>query len=492
VTTGATTTGERADHRVPEWDALFIGGRWAPRPTSPAIEVVSPHDAHVVGRAPMATPDDVDLAVASARHAFDTGPWPHLEPSERVALLRRFADVYEARQEEMALLITAETGSPVTFSRLAQAWAPWSLLDVTLGLASLIEWEEERPGLFGRTLVRREPVGVVAAIAPWNVPQMTIMSKLAPALVAGCTVVVKPSPETPLDALLMAEWIAEAGLPEGVVSVLPAGREVGEYLVSHPGIDKVAFTGSTVAGRRIGSICGEQIKRVGLELGGKSAAIILDDADLAGVATGLRFASFMNSGQACAAQTRVLAPRHRHDAVADALGEVARGLVVGNPFEETTEIGPMVSRRHQNRVSGYIALGIDEGARVVAGGPGEPDGLGGGCYVRPTVFASVENSMRIASEEIFGPVVVVIPYDGEEEAVRIANESEYGLAGSVWTGDESHGLEVARRIRTGTIGINKYAPDLSSPFGGYKASGIGREYGREGLEEYFELKSIAP
>lgn len=492
MTTGATATGERADHRVPEWDALFIGGRWAPRPSSPAIEVVSPHDAHIVGRAPMATPDDVDLAVASARHAFDTGPWPNLEPSERVALLRRFADVYEARQEEMALLITAETGSPVTFSRLGQAWAPWSLLDVTLGLASLIEWEEERPGLFGRTLVRREPVGVVAAIAPWNVPQMTIMSKLAPALVAGCTVVVKPSPETPLDALLMAEWIAEAGLPEGVVSVLPAGREVGEYLVSHPGIDKVAFTGSTVAGRRIGSICGEQIKRVGLELGGKSAAIILDDADLAGVATGLRFASFMNSGQACAAQTRVLSPRQRHDEVADALGEVARGLVVGDPFEEATEIGPMVSRRHQDRVSGYIALGIEEGARVVAGGPGEPDGLGGGCYVRPTVFASVENSMRIASEEIFGPVVVVIPYDGEEEAVRIANESEYGLAGSVWTGDESHGLEVARRIRTGTIGINKYAPDLSSPFGGYKASGIGREYGREGLEEYFELKSIAP
>jgi betaine-aldehyde dehydrogenase len=491
VTIGAISTGPRRS-QAPEWDALFIGGHWVSRAGSPAFEVVSPHDGRPVGRAPMATAADVDLAVAGARHAFDAGPWPRLEPGERVEALRRFADIYEARLEEMALLISAESGSPIAFSRLGQAWAPWSLLDTTLGLASVIDWEEERPGAYGTTLVRREPVGVVAAIAPWNVPQMTIISKLAPALVAGCTIVVKPSPETPLDGLLMAEWIDEAGLPEGVVSVLPADREVGEHLVSHPGVDRVAFTGSTAAGRRIGSICGEQIKRVGLELGGKSAAIILEDAQLDETITGLRFASFMNSGQACAAQTRVLAPRRRHDEIADALGEMARGLVVGDPLDDATEIGPMVSRRHQDRVAGYIAVGIDEGARVVAGGPGVPDGLPGGCYVRPTVFASVDNAMRIAREEIFGPVVVVIPYDGEDDAVRIANQSEYGLAGSVWTGDRSHGLEVARRVRTGTIGVNKYAPDLSSPFGGYKSSGIGREYGREGLEEYFELKSIAP
>jgi betaine-aldehyde dehydrogenase len=491
VTSGAITTGERRS-RAPEWDALFIGGHWASRAGSPVFEVVSPHDAQPVGQAPMATTDDVDLAVASARAAFDDGPWPRLDPGERVAALRRFADIYEARQEEMALLITAESGSPITFSRLGQAWAPWSLLDVTLGLASVIDWEESRQGAFGTTLIRREPVGVVAAVAPWNVPQMTIISKLAPALVAGCTIVVKPSPETPLDGLLMAEWIDEAGLPEGVVSVLPADREVGEYLVSHPGVDRVAFTGSTAAGRRIGSICGQQIKRVGLELGGKSAAIVLDDADLGATAAGLRFASFMNSGQACAAQTRVLVPRERHDEIADALGEMAKGLVVGDPFDDATEIGPMVSRRHQDRVAGYIDLGIDEGARLVAGGPGAPDGLADGCYIRPTIFASVDNSMRIAQEEIFGPVLVVIPYDGEDDAVRIANQSEYGLAGSVWTGDQPRGLAVARRIRTGTIGVNKYAPDLSSPFGGYKSSGIGREYGREGLEEYFELKSIAP
>jgi aldehyde dehydrogenase (NAD+) len=491
VTSGAITTGERRS-QAPEWDALFIGGHWVSRAAGPAFEVISPHDSTPVGRAPMATTDDVDLAVASARAAFDDGPWPRLAPAERVAALRRFADLYEAGQEEMALLITAESGSPITFSRLGQAWAPWSLLDTTLGLASVIDWEESRPGAFGTTLIRREPVGVVAAIAPWNVPQMTIISKLAPALVAGCTIVVKPSPETPLDGLLMAEWIDQAGLPEGVVSVLPADREVGEYLVSHPGVDRVAFTGSTAAGRRIGSICGQQIKRVGLELGGKSAAIVLDDADLGETVAGLRFASFMNSGQACAAQTRVLAPRGRHDEIADALGEMARSLAVGDPFDDATEIGPMVSRRHQDRVAGYIGLGVDEGAQVVAGGPGVPDGLSDGCYIRPTVFASVDNSMRIAQEEIFGPVVVVIPYDGEDDAVRIANQSEYGLAGSVWTGDQPRGLEVARRIRTGTIGVNKYAPDLSSPFGGYKSSGIGREYGREGLEEYFELKSIAP
>lgn len=490
MTSGAITTGERRS-RAPEWDALFIGGHWVSRAGSPALEVVSPHDSRPVGRAPMATADDVDLAVESARTAFDRGPWPRLEPGERVAALRRFADLYEARQEEMAQLITSESGSPITFSRLGQAWAPWSLLDTTLGLASIIDWDEDRQGAFGITTVRREPVGVVAAIAPWNVPQMTIISKLAPALVAGCTVVVKPSPETPLDGLLMAEWIDEADLPEGVVSVLPAAREVGEHLVSHAGVDRVAFTGSTAAGRRIGAICGEQIKRVGLELGGKSAAIILEDADLAETIAGLRFASFMNSGQACAAQTRVLVPRRRHDEIAEALGEMARGLVMGDPFDDATEIGPMVSRRHQDRVAGYIDLGIDEGARVVTGGPGVPDGLSAGCYIRPTVFASVDNSMRVAREEIFGPVVVVIPYDGDEDAVRIANESEYGLAGSVWTGDRTRGLEVARRIRTGTIGINKYAPDLSSPFGGYKSSGIGREYGREGLEEYFELKSIA-
>jgi betaine-aldehyde dehydrogenase len=444
------------------------------------------------GSAPDATIDDVDRAVTAARRAFDEGEWPHLDPAERAAALRRFADVYGAHLDEMAELVTGEMGSPISFSHLGQSAGPWALIDLYARMAADFPWEEERAGLAGgRVLVRQEPTGVVGAIAPWNVPQVTIMSKLAPALLAGCTVVVKPSPETPLDALLMAQWIDEAGFPEGVVSVIPGGREVGEHLVRSKGVDKIAFTGSTAAGRRIAAICGQDLRRVSLELGGKSAAIVLEDADVGRTVQGLRFASFVNSGQACAAQTRVLAPQSRYDEVVDAMAAVADDLVVGDPAEEATEIGPMVAQRQQERVSGYIDIGRDEGARIVAGGTGMPDGVDRGWYVKPTVFAG-DNSMRVAREEIFGPVIVVIPYADERDAVRIANDSDFGLAGSVWTADKAHGLDVARRIRTGTIGVNKYGPDFIGPFGGYKDSGIGREYGVEGLEEFVEVKNIAP
>ena len=472
---------------------IFVGGRWEAPCGGSVVEVVSPHTEEPIGCAPMATESDVERAVAAARRAFDEGPWPRLDVAERVAALRRFADRYLANHEDMAAVVTAEMGTPISFSRVGQSWAAWALLDTTLALAAEFPWEEVRTSRFGYpTVVRREPAGVVAAITPWNVPQITIMSKLAPALAAGCTAVVKPAEESPLDALLMAEWLADADLPEGVVSVLPAGREVGEHLVRHPGVDKVAFTGSTAAGRRIGAICGGQVKRVSLELGGKSAAVVLDDADLGTLTSGLRFASFVNSGQACAAQTRVLAPRSRYAEVVDALAEVADSLAVGDPAEASTEVGPMVARRQQERVDAYIRLGVDEGATPAAGGPGRPAGITRGWYVRPTVFSGVDNGMRIAREEIFGPVLVVIPYDGEEEAVRLANDSEYGLAGSVWTADPERGLSVARRIRAGTLGVNKYAPDFTAPFGGFKASGIGREYGPEGLAEYVELKSVVP
>ncbi|MBW3665115.1 MAG: aldehyde dehydrogenase [Actinobacteria bacterium] len=474
------------------WDQLYIGGRWTTPATDATIDVVSPHDGRPVGRTPHAATEDVDAAVAAAREAFDHGPWPRLHPKERVALLRSFADRYLAGQQEMADLITAEIGSPIAFSRIGQAWAGWALIDTTLQVADEVTWEEDRDSIIGTpALVRREPVGVVAAIAPWNIPQITILSKLAPALVAGCTVVVKPAAESPIDGLLMARWLEEAELPEGVVSVIPAGGDVGEHLVRHPDVDKVAFTGSTAVGRRIGAICGEQLKRVSLELGGKSAAIVLEDVELDAVLPALRFACFVNSGQACAAQTRVLAPRSRYTEVTEAIAAATQSLVVGDPTDEATEVGPMVSRRQQERVRGYIRLGLDEGATIATGGPDVPDGLEHGCYVHPTVFVDVDNRMRIAREEIFGPVLVVIPYDDEDDAVAIANDSEYGLAGSVWTADEAHGLEVARRIRTGTVGINKYAPDFRSPFGGFKASGIGREYGREGIEEYLEVQSVA-
>jgi len=407
--------------------------------------------------------------------------------------VQRLADVYAAHMGDVAPLVTDEMGSPISFSRLAQAPTPWMMLSAFLQIGADYPWEETRAGQLSPNLrIRREPVGVVGAIPPWNVPHFTIMSKLAPALLAGCTIIIKPPPETPVTGLYLGELLEEAGVPKGVVSILPAGREVGEHMVTHPGIDKIAFTGSTAAGRRIASLCGEQLKRVSLELGGKSAAIILDDADLAASMDQLKFASLMNNGQACIAQTRILASRRRYDEVVGALGEMMGALTVGDPSNEATDVGPLVAKRQQERVEKYIALGQEEGARVVVGGSGRPDGLDKGWYVQPTLFANATNDMRIAREEIFGPVLTVIPYEDEADAIRIANDSEYGLAGSVWTADAEHGLDVARRIRTGTLGVNLYAMDFMAPFGGYKASGVGREFGREGLDQYVELKSIMP
>jgi aldehyde dehydrogenase (NAD+) len=476
-----------------EHKRLFIGGEWVEPASSRTIDVISPHSEELVGRVPEGTEADIDRAVAAARDAFDNGEWPRLSPEERIAAVQKFSEVYAAHIPDMAALITEEMGSPISFSNLAQSPAPWMMLNTFLQIAAEYPWEERRQGVLGSdVIVRREPAGVVGAIVPWNVPQFVIMSKLAPALIAGCTIVVKPSPETPLDAFLMADLLDEAGIPKGVVSVVPAGREVGEHLVRHSGVDKIAFTGSTAAGRRIASICGEQLKRVSLELGGKSAAIILDDADLAATVQGLKFASLMNNGQACVAQTRILASRDRYDEVVDAVSGMVGELAVGDPQDESTEVGPLVAERQQERVEKYIAVGQEEGAKVVVGGNGRPSGLDKGWYVKPTVFSGVDNSMRIAREEIFGPVLAVIPYDTPDDAVRIANDSEYGLAGSVWTGDIDQGVDIARRVRTGTYGVNQYTMDFVAPFGGYKGSGIGREFGIEGLSHYVELKSIVP
>ncbi len=476
-----------------EHGKLYIGGEWVDPATTDRIEVIGPDTEQVIATVPEASTTDVDRAVSTARAAFDSGEWPRLTPEDRVAAVQRFSDAYAARLGDMASVITDEMGSPITFSNLGQAPAAWMMLNTFVGIAQAFPWEETRVGILGTdVIVRHEPVGVVAAIVPWNVPQFVTMSKLAPALLTGCTIVIKPAPETPLDGYLMAELLDEAGIPKGVVSVLPAGREVGEHLVRHPGIDKVAFTGSTAAGRRIASICGEQLKRSSLELGGKSAAIVCDDADLGAVAEGLKFASLMNNGQACVAQTRILASRQNYSAVVDAVAAMVGSLKVGNPHEAETEIGPLVAQRQQERVEKYIALGQEEGARVVVGGSGMPEGQDRGWYVQPTVFADATNDMRIAREEIFGPVLTVIPYDDVDDAVRIANDSEYGLAGSVWTADADLGLDVARRVRTGTYGVNQYTMDFVAPFGGFKGSGLGREFGKEGLEHYTELKSIIP
>jgi betaine-aldehyde dehydrogenase len=475
-----------ADH-----SAFFIGGRWTAPSSKAKIDVISPHTEEVIGTVPDGQPADMDAAVAAAREAFEG--WGATSFEARLSVVERFAGLYAARMAEMADLITAEMGSPTSFSQLAQSPAPWMMLNAFVDAAKAYPWEEVRKGVLGSdVIVRREPVGVVAAIVPWNVPQFVTMSKLAPALITGCAMVLKPAPETPLDAYLLADILDEAGVPAGVVNIVPAGRQAGEHLVRHAGIDKVAFTGSTAAGRRIASICGEQLKRCSLELGGKSAAIVLDDADLASTMQGLKFASLMNNGQACVAQTRILASRQRYDEVVDALAGLVEGMKVGDPADPTTDIGPLVAERQQERVEKYIALGQEEGARVVVGGSGRPAGFDRGWYVRPTVFANATNDMRIAREEIFGPVLTVIPFESVDDAVRIANDSEYGLAGSVWTADIDQGLDIARRVRTGTYGINQYTMDFVAPFGGYKASGVGREFGREGIEHYTEIKSIVP
>ncbi len=457
------------------------------------LELVSPHTEELLAEVPVSTPDQIDSAVGAARAAVDAGPWPRLAPGDRIAVIRRFLDAYQARGGEVAELITAEIGAPISFARRAQVGLPTAMIGAFCATAQAYPWQEIRPGFFGSDIhVRREPVGVVAAIVPWNMPQFLTIAKVVPALLAGCAVIVKPSPETSLDAVLLVEMLNDAGLPPGVLGVLPGGVSVGERLVGHPGIDKVSFTGSTAAGRAVAAACAANLTKVSLELGGKSAAIVLDDAAPAAVAAGVRSASLSNSGQICNALTRILVPAARQREFVDALAAELAGITVGDPTDPATQMGPLVNRRQQQRVLDYIGIGQEEGARLVAGGAGLPDGLDRGYYVRPTLFADAHNSMRIAQEEIFGPVLTVIGYRDEADAVAIANESGYGLAGSVWTADTDRGLAIATQIKTGTFGVNQgYTMDPFAPFGGVKGSGYGRELGREGLEGYLDTKSIA-
>ncbi len=474
-----------------ESDKLFIGGEWASPCGSNRITAISASTEEPVGSVPEGTNADIDAAVAAARAAFeDPTGWSSWSAEERAQAMERLAGALESRAEETARRVSIQNGMPISIAMATEAVFPAALARFYAAIARDFPFSEERQGLLGgEILLSRKPVGVVGAIVPWNFPQALAMFKLGPLLAAGCTAVIKPSPETVLDSLLLAEAVEEAGLPPGVVNIVPAGREVGAYLVEHPGVDKVAFTGSTAAGRSIARRCGELLRPVTLELGGKSAAILLDDADLSDAGEALFAATLMNNGQTCYLGTRVLAPRARYDEMLAVFSGLADALQVGDSLDPETQIGPLASARQRDRVEGYIDKGRAEGARVIAGG-GRPQAMERGWFVQPTVFADVENTHTIAREEIFGPVLSVIPYDGVDDAIAIANDSEYGLGGSVWTSDPEHGADVAKRVQTGSIGVNHFALDPAAPFGGVKASGLGRELGPEAIAAYLQIQTL--
>ncbi|MDT0636390.1 aldehyde dehydrogenase [Spectribacter hydrogenoxidans] len=470
-------------------DFFYIGGEWAKPATDKRFNLVNAATEEGLGSVPEGVEADMDRAVAAARHAFDHSGWAQTSGPERAAIMNRFADELEKRAPQIAPTVSSQNGMPISLASQFEAGFPILMLRYYAGLAEGLQDEEERTSPIGQqAIVRRTPIGVVAGIVPWNFPATLAMSKIGPAMAAGCTLVLKPSPGTALDWYFVAEAAEEAGVPPGVINWVPGDRAAGAHLVAHPGVDKVAFTGSTAAGRKVAQVCGEALRPVTLELGGKSAGIVLDDADLDATIPGLQFASLLNNGQACLASTRILAPRSRYDEVVDALADMARGLSVGDPMDESTQVGPMASAEHRDRVLGYVEKGKQE-ARCVAGG-GRPGKLDKGWFVEPTIFANLDNNATIAREEIFGPVLVVIPYDDDEDAIRIANDSEYGLGGSVWSADHDRALNMARRVETGSIGVNGYNISIGSPFGGIKSSGIGREFSQETLAGFQQMKSI--
>ena len=472
-----------------EYDKLFIGGKWVEPSTSEVIEVRSPATGEYVGKVPMAAKADVDAACAAARKAFDEGPWPRMTPQERQAVIANAVKLIEDRADLFKFLLKGETGQTAMVVDMMQYGAAVSGLQYYATAADKFTWRDVRDGIYGQTMVLREPVGVVGAVAAWNVPLFLACNKLGPALLAGCTVVLKPAAETPLSVNALAEVFTEAGLPEGVLSVVPGGAETGRALTGNPNVDKYTFTGSSAVGKEVGRIAAEKLKPCTLELGGKSAAIILEDADLDATLPMLLFAGLMNSGQACVAQTRILAPRSRYEEIVEKIGAAVAATPVGLPDDPGAVIGALITEKQRERVEGYIKKGKEEGARLVTGG-GRPEGLDSGYFVQPTVFADVDNSMTIAREEIFGPVLAVIPYDTEEDAIRIANDSDYRpgrqrVDDGLRQGDRDRLEDPHRYLRGEHVRLRPCAP-----FGGYKNSGIGRENGPEGIDEYVEHKSV--
>jgi acyl-CoA reductase-like NAD-dependent aldehyde dehydrogenase len=466
-------------------DKLYIDGAWVASAGTGTLDVINSTTEEVMGTVPEGTPADVDRAVKAAAAAFPS--WSATSAEERSKTLARVQEGLTARTEEIATLIAQEVGMPLTLSNLIQVGLPVMSFATAAQLAVDFAFEEQ----MGTSLIVREPIGVVGAITPWNYPLHQIAAKVAPALAVGCTVVLKPSEVAPLNAFILAEILDEVGLPPGVFNLVTGvGPVVGEAIASHPLVDMVSFTGSTRAGKRVMQLASESVKRVALELGGKSPNVILDGADLeAAVPAGVA-AAYMNSGQTCSALTRMIVPRSRLAEVEDLAVKAAETWTTGDPFESTTRLGPLVSATQRERVRGYIHQGESEGAKLLTGGAESPDGLDKGFFVRPTVFSNVTTDMTIAQEEIFGPVLSILPYDTEEEAIAIANDTVYGLAGGVWAADKEHAERVARQVRAGQVVVNGGGFNATAPFGGYKQSGIGRELGRFGLEEFLEVKSM--
>ena len=470
------------------YDKLYINGAWTPSASADTIDVIDSVNEEVMATVPAGTAADVDAAVAAAKGAFES--WSSTPVEERAKYLTRIGDSLGARMDEIATAISKETGMAKWLSQLVQVGLPINSFNQAAAIAQGYQFEEN----VGSSLVVREPIGVVACITPWNYPLHQIAAKVAYAMAAGCTVVLKPSEVAPVDAFILAEVIDEIGLPGGVFNLVSGvGPVVGEAMASHPDVDMVSFTGSTRAGKRVAQLGAETIKKIALELGGKSANVLLADLDEAGFKKAVRDGvgkAFLNSGQTCSALTRMLVPRERLAEAEAIAGATANAMVVGDPFAEGVHLGPLASAAQRDRVQGYIQKGIDEGATLVAGGLGKPEGVDVGFYVRPTVFSAVTPEMTIAQEEIFGPVLSILPYADEDDAVRIANGVVYGLAGGVWSADKAHAEQVARRLRTGQVEVNGGAFNPNAPFGGYKQSGVGREYGRFGLEEFLEIKSL--
>ncbi|HEY5162817.1 MAG TPA: aldehyde dehydrogenase family protein [Terriglobales bacterium] len=466
-------------------DQLYINGQWTAPKGNKSIDVINASTEEVMGRIPEGSEDDVNAAVAAARAAFDG--WAATPAAERAAFLQKIHEGLKARMEEIGKLIAGEVGMPVKLATMIQAGSPTATFGLYAKMLGSFAFEEK----VGNSLILREPVGVVAAITPWNYPLHQIAAKVAPALAAGCTVVLKPSEVAPLNAFVLAEIIHAAGLPAGVFNLVTGyGPVAGEAMARHPDVDMVSFTGSTRAGKRVSELASATVKRVALELGGKSASVVLEDADLAAAVKGTINACFLNSGQTCSAHTRLLVPESKYDEAAKIAVELAKGFTVGDPFGGTAKLGPLVSELQRERVRGYIRKGIEGGAELLAGGPDAPAGLPKGYYVKPTIFGRVKPDATIAQEEIFGPVLSIITYKNEDEAVKIANGTPYGLGGGVWSKDEEHAKKVAKRMRTGQVDINGGPFNLQAPFGGFKQSGNGRELGRFGLEEFLAYKSL--